>query len=175
MFLPVSTLAQKLSFPSANLYLKIPNNFEKSSNGIMPETLVRLRLKGPSVQPVCSIAHMPDQYFSNMSTADITNAVNQLNGKAISSFFAEGNEMFKSAKLTSSSHTYWSGYRSIKFELNIDMKYMGIEGANGPGYYSFIFTINNRGMYYTNCGHSNRSKAQKALNSLIPNIIISDY
>ena len=167
--------AEKYVFNDADLHLSIPKGFEKSSDGISAETLIRLRIKGKPPTPQCSIAFAKDSELNNLSMREIEAIIDQMTGKLFASMMSQSNAMFRSARVLESRRSYWSGYKAVRMKFNIDLKYFGIDSVSGRGFYDFLLTANKKGIYYVNCGHTDRLRASSALDVLHPNILIGAF
>jgi hypothetical protein len=169
------TFAEKLSFKSADLHLSVPKNFEKVSDGISAETLIVLRVKGKPPTPQCSIAFSKDSELGNLSNRQIETVIDQMTGEMFASMMSQSTPIFRSARVLESKTTYWSGHKALRMKFNVDLKYMGVAGVTGRGFYDLVFTANKRGIYGANCGHTDRKKASIALDELHRNIIIGAF
>ena len=141
----------------------------------MPETLVSLRTKGPPVQTTCHIQFAKEPGLSGMQINEISLLIEKMNGENIREMFASSSPMFRTARVVNASHTYWSGFRALRVDFNVDLKYLGIEDRTGKGFYILLFTATRNGIYMVNCGHTKKRNAKAALEQLIPNILIDSW
>ena len=173
--LTMPAFAEKLFFNDANLHLSIPKIFEKVSDGITADTLIRLRVKGKPPTPQCSIAFAKDSELNDLSMQQIETIIDQMTGELFASIMSQSTPIFRSAKVLETNITYWSGHKSLRMKFNIDLQYLGIAEVKGRGFYDLFFTANKKGIYAVNCGHIDRAKASNALDELHQNIIIGAF
>ena len=94
-FTSLPAFAEKISFRSADLHLSVPLNFEKVSDGIAAETLIRLRVKGKPPTPQCSIAFAKDPELSNLSIREIESVIDQITAETFVSMMSESTPIFR--------------------------------------------------------------------------------
>lgn len=175
VILPTLVNAEKVSFKQASLHLNIPESFEKVSEGIAPQTLIRLRVKGKAPTPQCTVSFEKDPELNGLTMRQIEPIIDQLTGDLFISTMSETSALFRSAKLLSTSITYWSGYKTRKLVFSVDLSLMGIENWRGRGFYEMFFTVNKKGIYGLTCGHSSQKKASRATEELRHNILIEAF
>jgi hypothetical protein len=173
--LPTLANAEKVSFSQANLHLNIPANFERVSEGIAPETLIRVRVKGRAPTPQCSVSFAKDPELNALTMRQIETVIDQMTGEMFVSMMGKSSPMFRTAKVLSTTTTYWSGYKSLRVKLSVDLQYMGFQELSGRGFYDLFFTANRKGIYGINCGHTNNRKASLAIDELRKNILIGGF
>ena len=104
--LPTLANAEKVSFSQANLHLNILANFERVSEGITPETLIRVRVKGRAPTPQCSVSFAKDPELNALTMRQIETVIDQMTGEMFVSMMGKSSPMFRTAKVLSTNTTY---------------------------------------------------------------------